>query len=137
MRVLNIAVPLAFLFVYIVGVPVYLLCGYGLTALGLAQKTAEVIAGMVALLAVLAISLIKARDKLRAAPESTAKTSNGHTLLAVGNFVGIGTVVVPLLIAQIPGYRDYGHLTWYGLIGLPVAILLWVVGWRLATTVAK
>jgi hypothetical protein len=96
MRTLNLAIPIASLFGFTVGMVIYLICAQTLVTSGMVQRTAEDISGWVALFLTVAIALFFARRKVSMLEAPTQKTESGHTLLAVANTAALLTTVVPL-----------------------------------------
>ena len=133
MRTLNLAIPIAFLLGFTIGMVVYLIVAEALVAAGMAQRTAEDIGGWLALVATAAIALFLARRKVRMLGAPTGKTASGHVLLAVANAAALLTTALPLA-ASFVGNPNTGHAMWLFLPVLVANLILWPVGWARATS---
>lgn len=137
MRTLNLAIPIAFLFGYTIGLVVYLICAQTFIEAGMVQRTAENIGGWLALLTTIAIALFVAHRRVRMLGHPTSKTEGGHLLLAFANAAALLTTVVPMAASFVMNDPSVGNYMWFAVPVIFVNLFLWPIGWKRATSLAE
>lgn len=132
--ILNLAIPIAFaiglLFSFFIYAPIAKL----FMLAGASEAFSQVLSGWLTLALVLGVAIAIVRFKARSFAIPTRKFILGHSVLAVGNLTAIAVTVFPLVIGHITGNTEYGLYMWYSLPVLFANLLIWPLGWGLATS---
>lgn len=134
MRALNLAIPIAYLVGVCLGMPCYLIAAESLQSIGVARKTAEGMAGWIALALIVLLAIGLARSKVNQLGAPTEETATGHTLLAFGNIAAILTTVVPTTVSFVKGDPNVMFYLWLFIPVLLFNLFIWPMGWKRATS---
>jgi hypothetical protein len=134
MRILNLAIPIIYLFGLTVGMGIYLLVAQIATSMGSPQKSAEIVGGWASLIVIIALALAIARAKVNTLGPPTKDTSSGHMLLALGNTAALLTTVVPAALSYIKNYPNFMFHTWMFIPTFFFCLMFWIAGWKGATS---
>ena len=134
MRFINFAIPVFFGLGLLAGIYVYMLITAALTHVGVHEPAAITTGRYVAFLGIIFASYIIVKRNIDFTAPSITKTAVGHFLLAVANIAAFGTTAGPMLYAHFTGNPENSLYMYFALPVIIVNMVLWPLGWKLATS---
>lgn len=133
---LNIALPAIYVFALLAAYGYFAIAQF-LMSQGLSRAASVMLGGVVAVVVPPVAGVLFVKCNVEQVMPRSQRQKVGHRLLLVGNAAALATTVLPVAVGYLTGHAEYGMFVWYSILVFGLNLILWPLGWSLATSKAK